>query len=400
MAVTGSGPLVGAATVTSASAPVAGTINVYDATSAPLAPTLPALSGISTGATLIVQKSQADATSNAVTITCTGGDTFDDATTTLVMKAAGDLRHLQCVLRSGTKYWKVIGTAATGSASGLSTTSVKTAAYSAAVSELIPVDATTAGFTVTLPTTPASGSRVSLKKIDSSINAVTVAAGGSDVFNKSGGPTTLTMVALNQAITVQYSSGVWIATTNDVPVSTLDTRYAVIGGADSLTSSVVTLPRWAAGSSLGVLKSNLVLTYFTCDKNVTVSNLTMVTGVVAAAATPTLVRFGLYSIDGSGNLTLIGSTPNDTTLFAAVTTAYTKAMSASVSLTQGTRYASGFVIVSAVAAPQLQGMSWSSSTELAIAPRLTGVSAQTDLPATLTAGSVSINNGVYYMRAS
>jgi hypothetical protein len=46
---------------------------------------------------------------------------------------------------------------------------------------------------------------------------VTVACGGSDVFNKSGGGTTATLTLLNQALVMQYASGVWIVHSTDVP---------------------------------------------------------------------------------------------------------------------------------------------------------------------------------------
>lgn len=51
---------------------------------------------------------------------------------------------------------------------------VKTTTYTAAAGELVNANATTASFTVTLPSAPAAGSMVIVKKTDSSTNSVTV----------------------------------------------------------------------------------------------------------------------------------------------------------------------------------------------------------------------------------
>ena len=69
-------------------------------------------------------------------------------------------------------------------------TSVKTSAYTAVSTELVLADATAGGFTVTLPT-PENNAVIVVKKTDSSVNAVSVARSGSDVFNQPGGDTTL-----------------------------------------------------------------------------------------------------------------------------------------------------------------------------------------------------------------
>lgn len=111
--------------------------------------------------------------------------------------------------------------AAIGAAQSLVATAVKTSAYTAAVGDLIPVDATSAAVTVTLPTAPADKTLVAIKKVDASANVVTVARGGSDVFNKSGGSTALTLSVQFQAVTVQYSGGVWYVIGGDLPSTTV-----------------------------------------------------------------------------------------------------------------------------------------------------------------------------------
>lgn len=128
----------------------------------------------------------------------------------------------------------------------LAATAVKTSGYTAAISDLIPADATSAAFTVTLPSAPADKARVVVKKIDTSTNAVTVTAGGSDVFNASGGATSLTLALQFQAVQLQYkaSGAIWYVVSTDVPLGGLDARhaftrtgYGVVALGDSITAN-------------------------------------------------------------------------------------------------------------------------------------------------------------------
>lgn len=91
------------------------------------------------------------------------------------------------------------------------TAAVKTTTYTAAVGELVPCDATSAAFTVTLPPAPADKSQIMVKKVDASTNYVTVSCGGTDVFEVASGPTTRKLIDRFHSVTVQYksSSGIW-----------------------------------------------------------------------------------------------------------------------------------------------------------------------------------------------
>jgi hypothetical protein len=133
----------------------------------------------------------------------------------------------------------------------LSTTSVKTANYTAAANELVPVDATSAARTVTWPTNPPDKTLETVKKIDSSTNAVTINCGGSDVFNKAGGVTTASLTLTNQALTAQYDASrhVWTVVGEDLPLTALDTRYPVLD-----TGGRVPITRAATGSTITVRK--------------------------------------------------------------------------------------------------------------------------------------------------
>jgi hypothetical protein len=128
--------------------------------------------------------------------------------------------------------------------SGVTPTAVKTTTYNAAAGDFVPCDTTSAGFTVTLPTAPADKSQVAVKMvIQASTNVVTVACGGSDVFNKSGGPTTGTLSLVNQGLLVQYkaSGAIWYVVSDDLPLGQLDLRYSKLSGA-TFTGAVVMTP--------------------------------------------------------------------------------------------------------------------------------------------------------------
>lgn len=161
--------------------------------------------------------------------------------------------------------------------------------------------------------------------------------------------------------------------------------------ADQLASGESTMPRVVAGvTTIAHASQSLRLAYFTASKTETANSVRVLTGSTAAGATPSLVRIGLYTIAANGDGTLVASTPNDTTLLAVVTTAYTKAFSAGYAKTAGERLAIGVLVVTAAAAPTLVGASSVIASESAMAPRLSGlIAAQANLPASFLAASVT-----------
>jgi hypothetical protein len=101
-------------------------------------------------------------------------------------------------------------------------TAVKTGNYNAAATDYVPVDTTSNSVTITLPTAPADQTSIGVKMvIQGGTNAVTINAGGSDVFNKAGGSTSLSVPVLNQGFIVQYksSSAIWYVFNDDLPLS-------------------------------------------------------------------------------------------------------------------------------------------------------------------------------------
>lgn len=138
------------------------------------------------------------------------------------------------------------GAGATGSSGqfGLARTTVQTSAYGAAVSDLVPVDTTSGSVTINLPTAPADKSTVAVKHIiQGGTNTVTIVAGGSDVFNKTGGATLITLALLNHGVILQYSTSLvgWTVLADDIALSQLDARFAPITGiAESAVTNLTT----------------------------------------------------------------------------------------------------------------------------------------------------------------
>lgn len=171
-------------------------------------------------------------------------DDINNAINGLLAGAPGQLdtlRELADALGDDANFAATVTTALAGKAAGLTPTAVKTAAYTAVAGDLVLVDATTGAQTTTLPTTPADKTRVSVKKLDASTNAVTISAIGGAVFNKTGGSTTLTLALTNQLVSLQYSaaSNIWYVTGDDMPLSGLDARFDAAGLAASQAATAL-----------------------------------------------------------------------------------------------------------------------------------------------------------------
>lgn len=137
-------------------------------------------------------------------------------------------------------------------AGAVTRTVVKTAAYNAAVGDLVVCDtATTGAFAVTLPTAPANKSVITVKHIlQGGSLAVTVTCGGSDVFNKAGGSTSLTLTRLNESMVLQYDSGIWTRVGGDVG----QTSALVIAG--DITGTVGATVLSGSGNVEAVIRAN------------------------------------------------------------------------------------------------------------------------------------------------
>jgi hypothetical protein len=268
-------------------------------------------------------------------------------------------------------------------------------------------------------------------------NAVTIAAGGSDRFNTTTGTTTLTLSLLRESKIVQYnaSNAVWYVVAADLGVAELDARYqaldsdlTTIAGLTATTNSFLqakasawaartipnvqddlgvpdfwpytsgeaTCPRHLLASTSNAPATQAVcLVYFTARRTETITQVRITTGSGTTPGTITsLSRIGVYSEAGNGDLTLVASTVNDTSLFATNSTEYTKSFAGSFSKTAGQRYAVAVLIVSTNTLPTFIGPHPNNSAAVGTmygrAPRVAGqITGQTDLPGTSAAGTIT-----------
>jgi hypothetical protein len=215
-----------------------------------------------------------------------------------------------------------------------------TSSTSPSIGKINRYDATAGAISATLPGLSALniGARLALRKIDSTTNTITFSCAGTDTTTEGG--TTITLLMPFDHVELEVvavgSSKAWVFVDTSHAIGSMDVRY--LRNPDALIASCQNIPRWATVSQVQVNAGVLSLQYFTCDQSFTPTTLFAETSG-SGVTSPTLCRMGIYSTDGSGNLTLIGSTPSDTTLFVGGFYGYAKAMSSSVSLTLGTRYA-------------------------------------------------------------
>ena len=149
---------------------------------------------------------------------------------------------------------------------------------------------------------------------------------------------------------------------------------------------------------LAISSQGLRLTYFTARASRSSTGVRAINNG-AAGATPSLVRFGLYSIAADGAGTLRASTVNDTAVFATGNTPYTKNWSVAYDLVAGQRYAYGLLVVTAAATPTFHGCVALSGygAESGVAPRICGhLTGQADLPNSFADASLANSGQRFY----
>jgi hypothetical protein len=214
-------------------------------------------------------------------------------------------------------------------------------------------------------------------------------------------PAALASAATVGGTAIVSTSGSQVLTNKDL---TAGSNIFGTADTDRQSQTMQTLPRFAVASNTGLVSQTVQLVYNTCPESFTATKIEVLSGTTAAAATPSVVQMGIYSVASNGDLTLIASTPNDTALLAATNTLYEKSFSTPVALTAGSRYALALLVVSSATMPTIAGYARTGtgqSTLLAKAPRLLGnIAGQSDLPASIAAGDVANANQMQYLRVS
>ena len=259
---------------------------------------------------------------------------------------------------------------------------------------------TTGPVSVSLPALASidQGSRLMVTKSDATANQLTLSCAGGDTFLD--GTQSLTIpVRMQSEIQVASVGGVkyWTPVTSFTPIDSLDSRYAAYTDvlSNELASGESTMPRLLAGGTPATGNGNLRLCYFTARKTETITSVRLTANVAQIGAT--LLRIGIYSEDGSGNLTLVASTASDTSLLVSAGTAYTKALSSSWSKVRGTRYAAGVLLVGTSQAPYMYGQINGGLDGYQL-PRLSQmVTGLSDLPSTVAVGSLTKQDHMPYI---
>lgn len=171
--------------------------------------------------------------------------------------------------------------------------------------------------------------------------------------------------------------------------------------ADELKSGFIVPDRFFGGQ-LAPTSGQVWLLGFTARKRKTVTSMTIGSGAVAAGATPTLCRFGVYDVDEGDNLSNLNAVANDTSLLASVGTGYTRNLAQAKEFVPGNRYAAAFIIVTAAALPNIiagsaTGVSTTmSNAQNVLAPFVMArVAAQADLAASYSAASLIGSYGCF-----
>lgn len=196
------------------------------------------------------------------------GGTYDDPAGTITFAAGG-------------------GTGAVA----LGATALKTSSYTAAANDLVPVDCSAGNVTITLPTAPSDKTVVAVKLVAiASPYTVTIARGGTtDVFNKAGGNSSVSLTLVNQMMVFRYASaaGIWYV---EDAISLASIQPVISGSTlDKFTAQI------ASGSATVV--NNVV------PGGILVDTATTVTKVYLHADTaPTGAALTVTATDSTGNL--------------------------------------------------------------------------------------------------
>jgi hypothetical protein len=167
-----------------------------------------------------------------------------------------------------------------------------------------------------------------------------------------------------------------------------------------LSTGQETVPRWAVTGTTSMSTGVLRMGVFTARDTLSVSNIRMVTGgATVTNGTPTLVKFGLYSVASDGSATLLAATASDTTIFGATNSVYTRALTSSQVITAGQTYGIAALVVTAATTPPTVPASTTTLPTSEVSQTPVGartVSGQSDLAASYAAGVLTPSTATIY----
>jgi hypothetical protein len=148
--------------------------------------------------------------------------------------------------------------------------------------------------------------------------------------------------------------------------------------------------RGLGSATVNISSGQMLVTAFTPAANIDVSQITMASSILASGVT--FARMGLYELSGDGlnTGTLLARTANDTTLFTAAGTLYTRSFDttggypASLTLVAGTRYGIAHVMLASTMGSRVTYLTVQSGIASTTPYLGTSLNSQTDLPTTAT----------------
>lgn len=190
--------------------------------------------------------------------------------------------------------------------------------------------------------------------------------------------------------------------TGRAPIPLVFQRMLQADDLSIMQGSYETIPRYAATSATVPATSGAMRWgFFTAQDASVISKITVQGGTTAAAATPTLVRCGLYTWVPGVGMTLVASSASNTAAFAVASTETDFALTTPFQLTAGQRYAVALLVVTTVTAPTYYGTTASLGLANSHEPRMSGTTTgQTDLPSTVSPGAIGVSTTIPYFRMS
>jgi hypothetical protein len=164
--------------------------------------------------------------------------------------------------------------------------------------------------------------------------------------------------------------------------------YSNPSGAEVLASGEMLCPRIITNVDFALVSQRMQVYYWTAVTSGTATTVMTGTGNTAVNAM-TYAAIGIYSVDSSGNLTLLTSTGDlHATLWASTFTSYTVALTTPFHRQEGVRYAAAVLAVAGTAPSLYGGNPYQDFAQLSpvMASLLTG---QSVLPASVPAGSLA-----------
>jgi hypothetical protein len=204
-----------------------------------------------------------------------------------------------------------------------------------------------------------------------------------------GGPPNTGTFNVGDFVLDNSTGGWWICTGAGTPGT-----WHAGGGNDFTTTQQIAAgeciyPRIPVSTGPVLISGSMFLFFWTAQKTETINFLTSISESIAAGATPTYAAFAVFSVDGSGNLTQVAITANDTSIFNGTFQTKKLATTAPWNKIAGQRYAYGILMVSSFAMPNVGGFNGSlpySSNPPRVAGQITG---QTSILSSYAVGSIS-----------